>query len=377
MTRPEPHALGTEADELQGQTGTATVVAREVPTDVGQDGISVLLDVTSSLVKRWKLVVGFPVAATVVAVVVSLVLHPTYTATASFVPETERGGTGLPAGVIGLAAQFGIGAPGGTNSSAFYADVLASGTMRTEVLETRLPDPRASTPGDSAVLLDILGVRDDVYLARLESGRVKLRSAVSVSVDSRTDIVTVSVETKYQQLSADVANLLIALLNRFNLERRQSSALQRRRFVQDRVSEMQAEMYDAEEQLGRFLEQNRNFESSPSLRFQADRLQRQVSIKQEVLAGLLRSYEQARIQEVNDTPVITVIDRAIPPQKKSGPRRKLYVTLTFTLALLAAGFAAFAGEHIQRAKDTNAADFGRLRSDWRALRRELRAGIGR
>lgn len=336
-----------------------------------------LLDVTNSLLKRWKLVVGFPAVATLAAVVLSLMSAPTYTATASFVPEVEGTGTNLSSGVLMLASRFGFSASGGANSPAFYTNVLEGRTLRTELLETRLPDPRASTPGDSAVLLDILGVGGDTHLERLESGQGTLASTVSVSVDGGTSIVTVSVETNNQQLSADVANTLIALLSRFNLERRQSSALQRRRFVQGRVSETQGELHDAEEQLRRFLEQNRNFESSPNLSFQYDRLQRQVAIKQEVFTGLLRSYEEARIQEVNDAPVITVLDRAVTPQARSGPRRRRNVILTFSLTLLTAAFAAFAGDYIQHAQGTNAADFGRLRSHWSALIADLRSAVRR
>ena len=65
-------------------------------------------------------------------------------------------------------------------------------------------------------------------------------------------------------------------------------------------------------------------------------MRRQLEIRQEVYLTLKREFEMARIEEVNDTPVITVIDAAIPPQKRSSPQRRAMVLL----ALIAGGFAA-------------------------------------
>ena len=50
------------------------------------------------------------------------------------------------------------------------------------------------------------------------------------------------------------------------------------------------------------------------------RLQRAVDLKQEVYVSLAKSYDEARIAEVRDTPVITIIDSAVAPDKPSGPK---------------------------------------------------------
>ncbi len=334
-----------------------------------------LLELASVLVKRWRIVVGLPLAAAVLAAVVSLVIAPRYTAIATFVPETESEGLRLPSGISGLAAQFGIAVPsgGGANSPAFYAKVLDSRTLKDQVLLASFPDPRTTEQTDSATLLEILEVEGDTPFKRLEEGRVKLDDRISVNVDNETNVVAVSAETRYPTLSADVANLFIDLLNRFNLETRQSNAQERRRFIEERVEEAQDELRTAEEDLQRFLEQNRQFRGSPDLTFQYERLERQVTIKQEVLTTLRRQYEEARIQEVNDTPVITVIDRAVPPEEKSSPKRRQNVILAFFAGGVLGVAGSYGREFVERARQRDREEFEEFNSRWTTMKREMRS----
>ena len=55
------------------------------------------------------------------------------------------------------------------------------------------------------------------------------------------------------------------------------------------------------------------------------RLQRQVTIKQEVYLTLQKEREMAEIELVKETPVINVLDDAIKPEQRAKPKRKLIV----------------------------------------------------
>ncbi len=261
---------------------------------------------------------------------------------------------------------------GGT-PPALYAEVFKSRTLRDAVLQARFPDPRTDEPGDSAVLLDLLDVEGETLRERLENGRKELDDAVSVRVDNETSLVTLSVETRYPELSASVANMFIELLNRFNLETRQSNARERRRFIEERLHEAERELRAAEDALKTFLERNRQWRGAPQLEFQHDRLERQVSLKQAVYTTLSQSYEEARIQEVNDTPVITVVDYAVPPQEKSSPKRTLNVVLAFFLGGVLGVFGAFGREFVERARERDEAEFEEFTSRWAAVKAELRS----
>jgi uncharacterized protein involved in exopolysaccharide biosynthesis len=332
-----------------------------------------VVQLANVLLKRWKLIVGLPVAAAFVTALVSLLVPSQFTATATFVPEGESSGMSLPGGLASIAAQFGVGIPiGGSDSPRFYADVLKSRTIRDQVLLAAFPDPRSEAAGDSATLLDLLEIEGDSESERLEAGRKALAKTTGVRVDNETNIVTIAVETRYPVLSAGVANLILELLNRFNLETRQSNAQERRSFVEERVGEAEAELREAEEELKVFYERNRQYEGSPELRFQADRLQRQVTLKEEVLSTLRRQYEEARIQEVNDTPVITVIDRALPPEEKSSPKRRSSVLLAFFLGAVLAVSGAFGREYLDRARVEDEEEFEEFSARWTGIKREIR-----
>ena len=49
--------------------------------------------------------------------------------------------------------------------------------------------------------------------------------------------------------------------------------------------------------------------------------------------SLRREYESARIDEVNTTPVITIVDRAVPPQRPYWPRWDILLVTSTALGL--------------------------------------------
>jgi uncharacterized protein involved in exopolysaccharide biosynthesis len=76
---------------------------------------------------------------------------------------------------------------------------------------------------------------------------------------------------------------------------------------------------------------------------------------------LRREYETARIQEVNDAPVITVVDPAVPPHKKSRPKRALLVLMALALAGLSGLFWALGAEYLVRARSAETDRYDELR----------------
>ena len=363
-------ASGAVSASSPGRTTTP------IPAMPGVGTLS-FLEFLNILLRQWKLVVGFPLLTAVAAVAYSLVLPPKFTATATFVPEKTSNQPNVGGGLAGLAGQFGIEVSGGAESPAFYAELLRSRTLADELLETKFASPRPDTTSERATLLDILDVEGSTKGERLAEGRKALAGALSVSVDNQTNIVALSMEVFDPVLSADVVNALIDHVSRFNLETRQTNARQRRRFIDGQLADAARELEGTEEQLKSFLERNRQFVGSPELQFQHDRLQRQVAIRQEVFTTLRLSYEEARIQEANDAPVITVIDRAVPPEEKSSPKRRLNVMLAFVLGGVIAVLGAFGREFVDRTRETEKEAFQEFTSRWAGIAREIRSVTSR
>jgi uncharacterized protein involved in exopolysaccharide biosynthesis len=176
-----------------------------------------------------------------------------------------------------------------------------------------------------------------------------LAGQVGTRVDIQTGVVRLSVTSRYAGLAAAVSNQLVVYLSDFNTHTRQSQARERRLFVQQRIAEAEAELRAVEGTLRAFYERNRTWQQSPQLLFEEGRLRRQVEIRQEVYLTLTREFETARIEEVNDTPVITVIDTAVAPQRPSRPRRAVMGALGLLLGMIAAVFAALWTEYVNRA----------------------------
>jgi uncharacterized protein involved in exopolysaccharide biosynthesis len=119
---------------------------------------------------------------------------------------------------------------------------------------------------------------------------------------------------------------LLRGVNRFNSETRKSQAVAERQFVEARAAEAEIALRQAENRLQDFLQRNRVIGGSPELAFERDRLQREVTLRQQLYTSLLQNREEARIREVRDIPVITVIEAPQLPVLSEG-RKSVFKAL--------------------------------------------------
>ncbi|HEX5435622.1 MAG TPA: GNVR domain-containing protein [Gemmatimonadaceae bacterium] len=190
-------------------------------------------------------------------------------------------------------------------------------------------------------MLNILNIEGATERERLSRGVRLLRKQAQSNVDETTGIVTLSVELDDPELAAAVANRMLQLLDRFNTTQRQTQSRQERIFVEGRLKEAEKELRAAEQQQVQFLEANRQYQQSPLLTVEANRLDQQVQTKQEAFLTLTKAYEDAKIAEVRDTPSITVVDAAVPPVMRSSPRRLLFLLVGLFLGVLTAGAVVY------------------------------------
>jgi uncharacterized protein involved in exopolysaccharide biosynthesis len=341
-----------------------------------------LLDVVTPLARRWRVIVFAPIVVALLTLAAAAVWPPRYTAKLSFTPEQAKGGGLLNEALSGLGALGGLAGSMGLSkalddgpSSEFFAGVLQSRELLEETLSSPFRDP--DEPRRTRTLQEIMDPWGSTPARRRGNALRKLAKRATVAVDRKTGIVTLSVALHDAQLSADVANRMGELLNRFNLERRQSSSREQRRFSEERLRVARAELRDAELAVARFMSANRRYQGSPVLLAEAQRLERDVRTREEVVQSLSSAYEEARIAEVRDTPVLTIIDRAAPPDRPSSPRPLLWTaTLGFVAAAVAVAWALLAGfrdrERLARRRDVR-----ELKDALGDARSEVRALVGR
>ncbi len=294
----------------------------------------------AGVVNRWRLVALTAAGITIVALIATLIIPPVYRSHASFVANSSSqsklpsGTSGSP--ISGLISQFG-GSLGGDPSESpnFYLQLLVSRELLTRLLASKFPDPRTEVATDSARLIDILKLNSKEPQRRMELAVKNMISSVHGGLDPKTNLVWFSTDARYPELSSQISNRLIALVSAFNRETRVSRAKSKRMFLEGRMDSAKVELQLAEARLRFFYEQNRGLLSAPSLKFEEQRLKRDVDVDSDLYLNLQGQLEVARIDEINDAALITVIDTAVVPRKAQWPR---YGAITMTgvgLGLLA------------------------------------------
>jgi tyrosine-protein kinase Etk/Wzc len=331
-----------------------------------------VFDLLTPLVRRRRLIGLTVLAFGLITALIVLLLPPRYTALTTFVPEAPKESS-LTASLGGLASQFGLGTQIATPYSAdLMAEVLRSREIREAVLNKEFPDPKAGDAKGTRTLLAILEVEGRTPRERLEQGVEDLKDATAITLDRRTGMVSLRVELRYPALTAQVANEMVEELNKFNVSRRRSQSGEERIFTERRLAGARQELTDAEDELVRFLQRNRLFSESSVVGVGVRRLERRVQLKQEVLGTLSRSYEEARINEVRDTPVLTVIDRAEVPARKSFPNRTLSVLAALLVGAVVGVGIAYLLEARRRVRPETRPDY----RDFVVAVGEAREGLG-
>lgn len=340
-----------------------------------QEDVTPLVEIANTVLRRWRLVILLPLLLAFVAGVWSLMQERQYVVSASFMPQGEKA-PGL-SGAAALAQQFGVSlaSDGGGQSPQFYADLLHSRALLRQAVETEYQVPTAAGTW-RGTLVDYWDIESANGLPAWHRAIEVLGKEISPSVRRETGLIRFTVSADHPLLAEQISTKLLELLNEFNLEVRQNRAQEESRFIGGRIAEAQVGLREAEAALQEFLLQNRLIGDSPELRFQRDRLEREVSMRQEVYTSLLRSQEQARIDAVRDIPLLTVIDQPADAAEPEGRGTVMKVALAFMIGLMIALFAAFLAEIARRsreAQDPRYQEFQRLvRAAWHDLRHPRR-----
>ncbi len=282
------------------------------------------------LLHHRRTLVIWPLILFALVVGIGLFQDRTYTSTAAFRPA---GGGGQSGQLRGLAMEFGINLAGGDeqDSPEFYEALVRS----PELLRLAV-NHSYNVDGVPTTLISFYEVEGDARIHRQEAAVERLRRSIKVEVGDQTGIVRVHVETTDPDLTRQVTSELLQLLEQFHVKTQQAQAAAERQFVEERLAEVRDSITAAEEDLQRFLRGNREFSRSPELQFEYDRLQRTLVLQQQLQTSLAQAYEQARIEEVRNTPVITILEtpiRAVKPDRRG-------LTLRGLLALLLGGLLA-------------------------------------
>lgn len=251
----------------------------------------------------------------------------------------------------------------------------------------------------------------------LQSAVDALWKVTEVSADKKTGVISVSVTTQNPQDAARVANTFTEELDRYLKDNTLSSVKRNRVFIETQLTQAKQEMSSYETALKNFQQKNQlvsldsqteaavrtysdlkskmisaeielkvlqsgslgedprvvlkqqeiaelkrqlgkfegeAFSNAPSLGLSYARLKRELLIREKVFELLTQQYEMAKIQEAQEDISFQVLDPAIAPEKKSGPRRLLTVAIALLASTMLGTAMAFLLEFIKKNKEVMA-----------------------
>lgn len=342
-----------------------------------------LLDIALVLVENWKTLVFVPLGAGLVALGISFLIPPTYTAVTRILPPVQQQSTSAA-----LTAQLGalaglVGPAGGIKNPADqYVALIRSRTVFDAMIQR----------------FDL----KEVFEARfLDDARKELANRTKVAAGVKDGLISIEVDDHDPDRAAKVANAFVEELRNLTKTLAITEAAQRRLFFEEQLAQARDNLTKSEialqasgvssatlrtvpqsalESLARLkaqigaqeikLASMRTFmtDANPEFRLAVREL---VALRDELAKAeqsspvkaldngaeyitkyrdfkyhetlfelMAKQYELARLDEARDGAVIQVVDAARPPERKSKPRKAQIAVLTtlgvFFLTLLAA-----------------------------------------
>ena len=320
--------------------------------DISVFAVGTLLLRNRLRILRWAL------AGAIIALAAVWTRPALYRASASFIPQGADPGR---SGLTSLAGQFGVSLSPSSSSPSltpdFYLRLITSREVLGNVARDTLIVPELG--GKRMSVEDLIDVGPGPANVREEAAVAELSRRITTSASKTTGIVEFTVGTKWPSVSLAIATALLDGVNEFNQRTRRDQAAAERKFIEGRLAVAGTELRGAEDRLQQFLQENRQFKA-PDLQFTQDRMQRDVTLRQQVFASLTQSYEEVRMREVRDIPVITMVDDPTVPVKPEARGRGIRTLLGLVIGAAIGAFLVFIGDQLARRRaqgDPDAEEF--------------------
>lgn len=169
-----------------------------------------------------------------------------------------------------------------------------------------------------------------------QHGLARISPFLECARDQKTEVITVSAETPSRELSMQLVERELALLEVFVQEKGRTHGGAKALFAQARLGEARVNVDAARDAFRVFLNVNRNYQSSPdpAVRLRGQQLEMELKLRETMMFTLAQNYEQALMEEKNDIPVLNILD---PPQvsvEKTKPSRARMVMSMLFLGCL-------------------------------------------
>ena len=374
-----------------------------------EDEIS-LLDLATALGEEKATLFVIPLITTLVAVVVSLLMTPVFTAKTVVMPPQQQHAAAALASLGGLASLA------GTAGAMKSPDEMYVAFLGSEGLQNRI--------------VTDLKLQERYEAKTLSDTRKALKEQMRISSDKKSGLLSIEADDKDPAFAAELANRhvveLRAMLGRLAV----TEAQQRRQFYEQQIQQTQDKLALAEvafraakeksgmqvtsvlaetgvrasaelrgqiaarevqlQAMSRFAtaqnpDTQRIASELSALRAQLNKAEqgsgeskatasplhqeavksfRDVKVQEAMLEVLIRQYELARVDEAKEGPLIQQVDVAMPPERKSKPKRAIIVLVAAFAGLFLGVLVAFVRRALKKAQSDPASA-----GQWLALKK--------
>lgn len=142
---------------------------------------------------------------------------------------------------------------------------------------------------------------------------------INVNTDNLSNSVSINVYMNEKQLSNDVLNKIIIMLNDFQNSLLQQKALNKAEYLEKASELKKVDLDNSENNFKEFLEKNINRELSPVQQIEKKGLQRDVDTNERIYLTLLSELEISKMEAVENLDRLHIVSSASTPHKKSSP----------------------------------------------------------
>jgi uncharacterized protein involved in exopolysaccharide biosynthesis len=214
-----------------------------------------LLDYWRIIMKYRKMIAGIVAAASVAAVIISLLLPKYYKAEALIIPiSSKSGGSGLGALASqfgGLASMAGISLQGGAGDAEKIMAILKSRTLAENVINSENLMPVLFEKQIDAKT-GKLKTNDPKKTPNMEMAVKKLKAAVTIMDDKKNKTIKIAGVFRNPQLSARIVNAYLAELQKFISSNAFTMAKRNRIFIEGQLEENKSELLEAGKEINEF-----------------------------------------------------------------------------------------------------------------------------
>ena len=212
--------------------------------------------------------------------------------------------------------------------------------------------------------LDWLGALIDLFKSKNEGNLIikkrtiehnaikKLNKRISYSQDFYTNEIIITTTMEDRSLAKEINNEIINYINTFITNSKNKNAASQAFFLNKRLNEVKQTLKESENEMEKFLEDNRSFQDSPSLQKIYMRIARKIEIDTQIIIQLTTQMEVNKVNELSEVSNFVIVDDSSFPARKVYP--KAFILLLYlVISVLLLTFAKVLYKDITQKKVIN------------------------